>query len=201
MSSPRAVRPLSLPRAATITLAWLLVVVPFTLRAAEGFKLTPEQTAALEGTRKGFGKGKKLQAELEKMLGQAAETNRVQLALKLAAVVAEQWPDEAAEAVGKLVQLLPAQAVPLVHAALKVAPKQARPIASAAMTASPTNAVLITSAAIQIVPAEGNAILEAASWRVPKELKPQLEQLKASLPAEVVKPPAKPVKVENPFSK
>jgi hypothetical protein len=201
MSSTRVVRQLSRFSAVRITLAWLLVVAPLTLRAAEEFKLTPEQTAALESTRKGFGKAKKLQAEIEKMLGQSAETNRVQLAVKLAAVVAEQWPDEAADAVGKLVQLLPAQAVPLVHAALKVAPKQARPVASAAMTASPANAILIASAAIQIVPAEGNAILEAASWRVPKELKPQLEQLKASLAAEVVKPPPKPVKVENPFSK
>ncbi|MFM8471267.1 MAG: hypothetical protein ACKODH_15125 [Limisphaerales bacterium] len=201
MSSTRAVRSVPLLRVAAITLAGLLAVVPFALHAAEEYKLTAEQTAALESTRKGFGKAKKLQVEIERMMGQAAETNRVQLALKLAVVVAEKWPDDAADAVGKLVQLLPAQAVPLVHAALKAAPKQARPIASAAMTASPTNSILITSTAIQVVPAEGNAILEAASWRVPQELKPQLEQLKARLPPEVVKPPAKPVKVENPFSK
>lgn len=201
MSSPRVVRRLSVFRAATITFVWLLAVASLSLRAADQFKLTSEQIAALESTRKGFGKAKKLQAELEKQLGQSAETNRVQLALRLATFVAEKWPDEAADAVGKLVQLLPAHAVPLVHAALKVAPKQARPIASAAMTASPANAVLIASTAIQIVPAEGHAILEAASWRVPKESKPQLEQLKAGLPAEVVKPPANPVKVENPFSK
>jgi|GEM_PF-1841377 len=201
MSSPRAVRQSSFLRAATVRLAGLLVAISFFLQAAEEFKLTPEQTAALEATRKGFGKGKKLQAEIAKLLDRAAETNRVQLAVKLAAVVAEKWPNEAADAVGKLVQLLPAHAVPLVHAALKVAPRQARSIAAAAMTASPANTVLIASAAIQIVPAEGNGILETASWRVPKELKPQLEQLRASLPSEVVKPPAKPVRVENPFSK
>lgn len=164
------------------SLAVPLLTAPVSLTAAEAFTLTPEQSLALEGTRKGFGKGKKLQAEIEKMLGQVAETNRVQLALKLATVVSEKWPDEAADAVGKLVQLIPTQAVPLVHAALKAAPKQARPIASAAMTSSPTNSVLIASTAIQLIPAEGHAILEAASWRVPKELKPQLEQLKASLP-------------------
>lgn len=158
------------------------------MHAAEEFKLTPEQMQALEGTRKGFGKGKKLQAEIEKLMGQAAETNRAQLALKLAAVVAEKWPDEAADAIGKLVQLLPAQAVPLVQAALRIAPKQARPIAAAAMTASPANCVLVASAAIQIVPAEGNGILEAAMWRVPKELKPQLDQLKASMGNAVAQP-------------
>jgi hypothetical protein len=201
MSSTRVVRQLSRFSAVRITLAWLLVVAPLTLRAAEEFKLTPEQTAALESTRKGFGKAKKLQAEIEKMLGQSAETNRVQLAVKLAAVVAEQWPDEAADAVGKLVQLLPAQAVPLVHAALNVALKQARPVASAAMSASPTNTVRLASVAVQLFPAEGNAILEAASWRVPKQLKPELEQLRATLPVATVQPPTKPVKVENPFSK
>lgn len=199
MISPRAHLTIRCVRATT--LAVLLVAVPASPRAAEAFNLTPEQTSALEATRKGFGKGKKLQVEIEKMLGQAAETNRTQLALKLASVVSEKWPDEASDAIGKLVQLLPAQSVPLVHAALKIAPKQARPIASAAMTASPTNSILIASAAIQLVPAEGHAILEAASWRVPKELKPQLEQLRASLPAEAMKPPPKPVKVENPFSK
>lgn len=201
MTSPRVLTELIVRCISVATLALLLLAAPVSLHAADAFNLTPEQSQALEGTRKGFGKGKKLQAEIEKMLAQASETNRVQLALKLAAVVSEKWPDDAADAVGKLVQLLPAQVVPLVHAALKAAPKQARPIASAAMTASPTNTVLIASAAIQLVPAEGHAILEAASWRVPKELKPQLEQLKSSLPAEVVKPPAKPVRVENPFSK
>lgn len=201
MTSPRALTELTFRSIGVAALALQLLAAPVSLRAAEAFDLTPAQSLALEGTRKGFGKGKKLQAELEKMLGQASETNRVQLALKLAAVVLEKWPDEAADAIGKLVQLLPAQVVPLVHAALKAAPKQARLIASAAMTASPANAVLIASAAIQLAPAEGHAILEAASWRVPKELKPQLELLKASLPAEVVKPPAKPVRVENPFSK
>ncbi len=200
MKLTRAANFVSLRRVAAFV---LLLTASFSLRAADEFKLTPEQAAALESTRKGFGKGKKLQAEIEKMLGQAAETNRVQLALKLTAVVAEKWPDEAADAIGKLVQLLPAQTIPLLHAALKVAPKQARPIASAAMTASPTNCVLIASTAIQIVPAEGNAILEAASWRVPKELKPQLDQLRATLPT----PPAQtkfktgPQESINPFSK
>ncbi|MEQ2008620.1 MAG: hypothetical protein ABMA26_17710 [Limisphaerales bacterium] len=201
MTSPRALTELTIRRIGVATLAVLLLAAPVSLRAAEALNLTPEQSQALEATRKGFGKGKKLQVEIEKMLGQATETNRVQLALKIAAVVSEKWPDEAADAIGKLVQLLPAQVVPLVHTALKAAPKQARPIASAAMTASPTSTVIIASAAIQLVPAEGHAILEAASWRVPKELKPQLDQLKASLPARVVKPPAKPVRVENPFSK
>jgi hypothetical protein len=201
MSSLGALRQLSCRSIAATTLALLLVAASFSLRAADEFKLTPEQLQALEGTRKGFGKGKKLQAEIEKLLGQAAETNRVQLALKLATVVAEKWPTEAADAIGKLVQLLPTQAVPLVHAALKAAPKQARPIAAAAMSASPASSVLIASAAIQIVPAEGSAILEAAAWRVPKELKPELEQLKATLPAAIVKPPAKPVRVENPLSR
>ncbi len=201
MSLPRGLCQSTFRRVAVATLAWLLVAAPASLRAAEEFRLTPEQTAALEATRKGFGKGRKLQVEIEKMLGQTTETNRVQLALRLATVVAEKWPDEAGDGVGKLVQLLPGQAVPLVSAALKIAPKQARPIASAAMTASPTNSILIASAAIQIVPAEGSAILEAASWRVPKELKPQLEQLRASLPPEVVKPPAKPVRIENPLAK
>lgn len=201
MILPRHLTGLTLRRVGIAALALLLLATPISLRAAEAFNLTPEQSLALEGTRKGFGKGKKLQVEIEKMLRQSSETNRVQLALKLASVISEKWPDEAPDAMGKLVQLLPAQAVPLVHAALKVAPKQARPIASAAMTASPINTVIIASAAIQLVPAEGHAILEAASWRVPKELKPQLEQLKSSLPAEVVKPPAKPVKVENPLAK
>ncbi len=168
------------------------------LHAAEEFKLTPEQMQSLEATRKGFGKGKKLQVEIEKLMGKAAETNRVQLALKLATVVAEKWPDDAADAIGKLVQLLPGQAVPLVQAALKIAPKQARPVAAAAMTASPANTILIASAAIQSVPAEGNGILEAAAWRVPKELKPQLEQLKASM-GSAVTPIPPPVKVENPL--
>ncbi len=167
------------------------------LHAAEEFKLTPEQMQSLEATRKGFGKGKKLQTEIEKLMGQAAETNRAHLAVKLATVVTEKWPDEAADAIGKLVQLQPGQAVRLVQAALKIAPKQARAIASAAMTASPANSILIATAAIQSAPAEGNGILEAASWRVPKELKPQLEQLKASMGSVVTSAP-KPVKIENP---
>ena len=178
----------------------LLAAAPLALRAADDFKLTPEQLQSLESTRKGFGKGKKLQAEIEKMLGQTAETNRVQLALKLAATVAEKWPTEAPDAIGKLVQLLPAQSVQLVSVTLKVAPKQALEVSRAAMTASPANSILIASAAIQLVPAEGHAILEAASWRVPKELKPQLEQLRASLPA-VIAPPNKPVRIENPLAK
>jgi hypothetical protein len=187
-------------RFALAALAWVLASLPVSHCLADDFKLSAEQTAALEATRKGFGKGKKLQVEIEKLMGQAAETNRVQLATKLAAVVAEKWPDEAADAVGKLVQLLPAQAVPLVHTALKLAPKQARAVAAAAMSASPTNAILITSAAIQLVPAEAPGILEAASWRVTKEQKPQLDLLRASLPAEVFKPAVKPVKIENPLA-
>lgn len=166
----------------------LALSAPGRLNGADDFKLTPDQTAALESTRKGFGKGKKLQTEIEKILGQTAETNRVQLALKLAATVAEKWPTEAPDAIGKLVQLLPAQSVQLVSVTLKTAPKQALEVSRAAMTASPANCILITSAAIQLVPAEGHAILEAASWRVPKEMKPQLEQLRATLPIVIDKP-------------
>lgn len=188
-------------RAATGALLLLLAVTTLTLRAADDAKLTPAQTQALEATRKGFGKGKKLQAEIEKLLAQTTATNRVALAVKLAAFTAEKWPGEAPDALGKLVQLLPAHGVPLLTAALKAAPKEARLLASAAMTASPTNTVRLASVAIQLVPAEANAILEAASWRVPKDLKPQLEQLKSTLPAAVVAPPKKPVKVENPLSR
>lgn len=188
-------------RAVTSALILLLAIAASDLRAADDLKLTPGQTQALEATRKGFGKGKKLQAEVEKLLAQTAGTNRVALAVTLAAYTAEQWPAEAPDALGKLVQLLPAHAVPILTAALKAAPKEARPLASAAMSASPTNTVRLASVAVQLVPAEGNAILEAASWRVPKELKPQLEQLRATLPAAVVQPPAKLLKVENPLSR
>lgn len=187
-------------RGAVCFFVLLFAAAPLASCVADEFKLTAEQTQALESTRKGFGKGKKLQTEIEKMMGQAAETNRVQLALKLAATVAEKWPGEAPDAVGKLVQLLPAQAVPLVSVTLKAAPKQALEVSRAAMTASPINSILITSTAIQLVPAEGNAILEAASWRVPKEMKPQLEQLRASLPA-VIAVPNKPVPIQNPLAK
>lgn len=189
-------------RAVSWFFALLVLAASFALRcAADDFKLTPEQTQALEGTRKGFGKGRKLQVEIEKMLGQAAGTNRVQLAVKLAATVAEKWPGEAADAVAKLVQQLPAQAVPLIHAALKAAPKEALEITRAAMSASPTNSVRLASAAIQIVPAQGHAILEAARWRAPKELHPQLDQLKASLPAAAVAPPSRVPRVENPLAR
>lgn len=187
---------------ASLCVTLLVLAAPFAPQcAADDFKLTPEQMQALEGTRKGFGKGRKLQAEIERMLGQAAETNRVQLALSLAITVAEKWPGEAADAVGKLVQHLPAQAVPLIHAALKAAPKEALEITRAAMSASPTNSVRLATAAIQIAPAQGNAILEAARWRAPKELHPQLEQLKASLPAAVVAPPSRVPRVENPLAR
>ncbi len=200
MSSSCALSRWFVRRIASATLA-LLLATPVSPRAAGDFMLTPGQTQALEATRKGFGKGKKLQAEMEKLLGQTAETDRVQLALRLAAFTAEKWPAEAPDALGKLVQLLPAHAVPLLHAALKVAPKEARPLASAAMSASPTNTVRLAGAAIQIVPMEVNAILEAASWRVPKELKTQFEQLKASLPSAVVAPPLKLKPVENPMAR
>lgn len=180
-------------------LSLLLLLVPV-LNAAEDAKLTPEQVQALEGTRKGFGKGKKLQAEVERLLAQTSETNRVALAVKLAAFTAEKWPEEAPDALGKLVQLLPTHAVPILTVALKAAPKEARPLASAAMSASPTNSVRLASVAVQLVPAQGHAILEAASWRAPKELKPQLEELRATLPASVV-PPPKPLKAENPVAR
>lgn len=187
---------------ASLCVTLLVLAAPFAPQcAADDFKLTPEQMQALEGTRKGFGKGRKLQVEVERMLGQAAETNRVQLALRLASTVAERWPGEAPDAVGKLVQLLPAQSLSLVHAALKAAPKSALEVARAAMSAAPSNSVLIASAAIQIVPAQGGAIIEAARWRVPKELHPQLDQLKASLPAAAVAPPSKAPVVANPLSR
>lgn len=192
---------MSSPAVLSLFFALLMLATPFAPRCtADNFTLTPEQMQALEATRKGFGKGKKLAAEVERLLAQTAMTNQVQLALKLAATVAEQWPGEAPDAVGKLVQLLPAQAVPLVHAALKAAPKSALEVTRAAMSAAPTNSVRIVSAAIQIVPAQGHAILEAARWRAPKELHPQLDQLKASMPA-VVAPPSQAPRIENPLAR
>lgn len=167
---------------AGLLLAVCLTFTPLALAAAEALKLSPEQARALETARKGFGKAKKLQAEVERQFVLAAETNRVAVALALAEFTAAKWPDDAPDSLGRLVQLLPAHAVPLLSAALKAAPKAARPLAAAAMSASPKSAVALAGAAVQIVPAESQGILEAASWRVPKELKPELEQLKASLP-------------------
>ena len=170
------------PRPAGCLLAIYLCLALPGLRAAEPFLLSPEQERALEGTRKGFGKAKKLLAEVEKQFALAPETNRVALALALAGYTAAKWPEDAPDSLGRLVQLLPAQAVPLMTTALKVAPKAARPLAAAAMSASPASTVTLAGAAAQIVPTEMHGIMEAASWRVPKELKPQLDQLKASLP-------------------
>ena len=190
MNSPSAFSPPP-RRAGLLLLAACLACVPLALPAAEAFKLAPEQERALDAARKGFGKAKKLQAEVERQFALAPETNRVAVALALAEFTAAKWPDDAPDSLGRLVQLLPAQAVPLLTAALKAAPKAARPLVSAAMSASPASTVALVGAAVQIAPAERAGIFEAASWRVPKELKPQLEQLKASLPPGATEPPLK----------
>jgi len=170
----------------------LIIAAPIS-ESAESSKLTPEQERALDGARKGFGKAKKLQAEVERQLMLVPEANRVGVALALAEFTAAKWPDDAPDSLGRLVQLLPAHAVSLMSAAIKAAPKAARPLAAAAMSAAPASTVVLASAAVQINPSESHGILEAASWRVPKELKPQLEQLKASLPTIAPANPAKKV--------
>lgn len=189
MNSPSAGLPLF--RRAGLLLAACLAFAPLAPPAAEAFKLSPDQERALDAARKGFGKAKKLQAEVERQFSLAPETNRVAVALALAAFTAAKWPDDAPDSLGRLVQLLPAHAVPLMSAALRAAPKAARPLASAAMSASPANTVALAGAAVQIAPAERAGIFEAAAWRVPNELKPQLEQLKASLPPGSTEAPLK----------
>jgi len=170
----------------------LVFAVP-SVKSAETPKLTPEQERSLDNVRKGFGKAKKLQAEVERQLLLVPEANRVGTAHALAEFTAAKWPDDAPESLGRLVQLLPAHAVTLMSAAIKAAPKAARPLAAAAMSAAPASTVVLASAAVQINPSESHGIFEAASWRVPKELKPQLEQLKASLPTIAPANPAKKV--------
>jgi hypothetical protein len=177
----------------------LVFAVP-SVKSAETPKLTPEQERSLDNVRKGFGKAKKLQAEVERQLLLVPEANRVGTAHALAEFTAAKWPDDAPESLGRLVQLLPAHAVTLMSAAIKAAPKAARPLASAAMEAVPSQTVTLAGAAVQVVPAQTPGILDAASWRVPKELKSKLDELRAALPVAAEAPP-KIRKQDNPLSR